>query len=387
MPTHLLNSAWIQSLTRPSLLSFLLTSTLICCTGCDDTEPIVTYTVPTKLPAQLQAGKQRMLAAMVPSGDQVWFFKVMGPEDAIDVIDDQFRTFVADIQLSGGIPQLDQLPEGWKRGGQKMMRYASIDVDTPSKQLDISISKLGLLEDWDAMVAMNVNRWRGQLGLDSSDEKWAAAESMEVESADQTSVWVDLVGDTASNSMTPSQPPFARGAAPFAGGQTSPMPLPGSPAGPPETATADAPAEPMTPDPRLKFDRPEGWRDGRMSSMRMAAFNVGPEDAAAEITIIPAGGDLRGNVARWLGQVRGGAAPDDVVDQAMDEAQTVDVDGREGKRFYLAGGGESEKAIDATIVPMESGMSLFIKMTGPEGTVADQTDQIAAFLKSLKLDI
>jgi hypothetical protein len=129
-----------------------------------------------------------------------------------------------------------------------------------------------------------------------------------------------------------------------------------------------------------------------MSTMRMAAFDVGPEDATAEITVIPAGGDLRGNVARWIGQVRGDVPPDDVVDAAMDAGTEVDVDGRPGKRFFLTGDDakSDEKdatAIDATIVSMDGGMSLFIKMTGPPKTVAQQSDAIVEFLASLKLKL
>ena len=142
----------------------------------------------------------------------------------------------------------------------------------------------------------------------------------------------------------------------------------------------------MKPDPRLKFDRPDGWRDGRMNSMRMAAFNVGPDDRLAEITVIPAGGDLRGNVARWLGQVRGSVAPEEVVDAAMKAAKDVTVDGRDGKRFILSGEDEDKgTAIDATIVPIDGGMSLFVKMTGPIETLKEQTEKIDAFLESIKL--
>ena len=144
----------------------------------------------------------------------------------------------------------------------------------------------------------------------------------------------------------------------------------------------------MKADPRVKFDRPEGWRDGRMSSMRMAAFNVGPEDSSAELTVIPAGGDLRGNVARWLGQVREEQVPDEVVDKALAEAKVVDVAGRSGQRFFLAGeDATSGTAIDATIVPMDGGMSLFVKMTGPAKTVTEQSEAITSFLESLELNL
>ena len=136
----------------------------------------------------------------------------------------------------------------------------------------------------------------------------------------------------------------------------------------------------------LKFDRPADWRDGRMSMMRMAAFNVGPEDTQAEVTVITAGGDLRGNVARWIGQVRDGTPPDDVVDKAMETAEELTVSGIKAKRYVLLPeDGSTGNAIDATIVPQDSGMSLFIKMTGPVETVKTQHDALTAFIESITL--
>ncbi|TWU57255.1 hypothetical protein [Rubripirellula reticaptiva] len=371
--------------------------TLACCLiagltlGCQKTEPITTYRVSKTVPSQLLAEQDRMLAAMVPSGDQVWFFKVTGPESAVTSIEKPFRSFVENIKFDDGSPVISELPDGWKKGGDKPMRFASIDVDTPGKQLDISVSQLGRLDDYDAMVTMNVNRWRKQLSLDESTEKWAEGDEINVASADGKSVWVDITGKGGGGApMTPpfaggnapfaaGSAPFAAGSAPFAGGETPPaMTAPQEPA---------ADAAPIEPDERIQFDRPEGWRDGRMSSMRMAAFNVGPEDAAAEITVIPAGGDLRGNVARWLGQVRDGNAPDDVVDQILADATQVNIDGRPGQRYLLTSDDSAGQAIDATIVPLDGGMSLFIKMTGPAKTVTSESEAITAFLESMKLNL
>lgn len=318
-----------------------------------------------------------MLAAIVPQASDTWFFKVTGPESAMELVADDFRRFVESIQFDEDGPVLSELPAGWRRGGESAMRFATLDVDTPQKQLNISISKLGRQEDWDEEVKMNVNRWRGQLGLASSDAKWADAEPISVASADGPSAWVDLVGAESDTGMM--SPPMMDGHPPISPGAGMAQ---GS-AAPTTPSVADVPA-----DPRLKFQRPEGWRDGRMSSMRMAAFNIGPEDSPAELTVIPAGGDLRGNVARWLGQVRGGSVPDDVVDQALANAKKIDVDGRPAQRFLLTGEDSSSgTAIDATIVPLEEGISLFVKMTGPAQTVTEQSDAIASFLESLELNL
>ncbi len=363
-------------------------------TGCEKTDPIVTYSVPTKVPEQLRTGNDRMLAAMVPKGDQTWFFKITAaPEKAVAIIEDDFRKFVESIQFEDDKPVLDELPDGWQLGGSKPMRFASIDVNTPDKQLDISVSSLPKQADWDAEVAMNVNRWRGQIGLAPSSEKWASGKPLKIESGDGPAVWVDIVGKSSGGSP-PMMGGMARGQMPLgempnddihSGVASGPM-ANGSSATKTPAADTDNSASSESPASRLKYDRPEGWRDGRMSSMRMAAFNVGPEDAEAELTVIPAGGDLRGNVARWLGQIRPEGVADEVVDKALEDAEKVKIDGRDGQRFLLLGTDpEAGTAIDATIVPLDEGFSLFIKMTGPAKTVTAESEAIKSFLESIKL--
>ncbi len=344
--------------------------------GCNQTEPIVPYTIPTKVPDALRGERDRMLAAIVPKADQAWFFKVTGPESAIEGLREDFRQFVQSLDFQDGAPLLETLPAGWRRGGEKPMRFATLDIDTPDRQLNISVSQLGRQNEWDEQIKMNVNRWRGQLGLADSDAKWAAAESIEVPSADGQSVWVDVVATDQSQATS-----RASMESEAVGLQASPDPVT-------EPSQAAPSQEVQQADSRLTYQRPAGWRDGRMTSMRMAAFDVGPEDSPAELTVIPAGGDLRGNVARWLGQVRGEDVPDEVVDKALADAQKIAVDGRPGQRFILTGDDASSgTAIDATIVPLEEGISLFIKMTGPAKVVAEQSEDVASFLESLKLNL
>ncbi len=345
--------------------------------GCQREEPVITYSIPTTVPAQLRVGNERMLAAMVPRGELVWFFKVTGPEAAIERIETEFKQFVTNIEFDSDAPKLDTLPEGWQKAGEKAMRFASIDIMTPEKQLDLSISNLVRGDDWDEQVAMNVNRWRGQLSLEPSTEKWAEGQPIEVPASDGESVWVDLVGEPGSGSSM--SPPFA-GQPPIAG-----MPAASSAGSipPPATASADASESSSS---KIQYETPVGWRAGNMTMMRWAAFNAGPDESPAELTVMPAGGNLRDNVARWIGQVRSEGAADEVVDEALAAAQKIEVDGRPAQRFLLHGAEpESGTAIDATIIPLEDGMSLFVKMTGPAKTVIEQSQAIADFLKSIKL--
>jgi len=297
----------------------------------------------------------RMLAAMVPKVDDVWFFKVRGSQESVASVATLLKGFVESLEFDKGVPVLTDLPTGWTRGEEKPFRYATLNVETPTGKLDVSVSKLGRQEErpWEEQVEMNVNRWRGQMGLSPSDQQWAGGQPLEVKAADSGSVWVDLTVTPEAN-----QPSVSAGT-----GQPKEL---------------------------LTFEPPEGWRTGSLSSMRLAAFNVGPEDASAEITVIPAGGKLRGNVARWLGQIRDGAVPDDIIDQALKDGQEVTVAGIVGKRFLLTGEDPDQGlAIDATVLPLgpDGKMNLFIKMTGPAETVVKESDAIASFLNSLKLNL
>jgi hypothetical protein len=374
-------------------IAIVVPSLLIGFAGCQPASEITTYDIPTDPPPEFATEKTRMLAAMVPQGNQVWFFKVTGPLTAIDVVASDFNRFIEQIAFKDGQPELSDLPTNWKLTSTKRaMRFASIDIETPQKQLDLSISSLSRQDDYDAMIAMNVNRWRGQLGLQSSEEKWAASTVIKVPSADGPSVSVDLVGDQSeSNSMTP---PFAAAG----GGGIGPGGLDGGgigspPKSPPRVASAEEgelvnSAKKSNPDERLQYTTPDGWRAVAAGGMRLASFDVGPEDAKAVLTVIPAGGDLRGNVQRWIGQVRGEEPSADIVDAALKAGTELTVSEKKSQRFFLPGKDDQQgEAIDATIVPLGDGFSLFIKMTGPVETVRLESESIAQFLQSLKINL
>ncbi|MEM9367958.1 MAG: hypothetical protein AAGD07_18345 [Planctomycetota bacterium] len=419
---------------RPSVSAICVAATWVALAlslGCHNDEPIVTYRVPTTVPDALEAEPKRMLAAMIPRGDQSWFFKIMDDRSLIEPIAEPFKAFVQNVTFKNDEPDLSELPEGWRLGGKPAMRFATINIDTENKQLDLSVSQLAAQSDWDDWVAMNVNRWRGQVGLGDSDDPWAGAtelsltdreaNSPNVEATQLAAVWVDITGDkpvedSGMMPMSGGRPPFAGMAGASSGSSADPHAgLPkdaqeavererrerarkGNSSGqPPRMAASNAtPASgPSTRSKdRISYERPQGWRDGRMSSMREAAFNVGPEDASAEVTVIVAGGDLRGNVARWMGQVMGAEASPEAVDAIMSDAESRTVAGRQAQRFVMTkkridAGTESatgDTGIDATIVELGDGMSLFIKLTGPTEVLNEQSEALGKFMDSLKFD-
>src|SRR5688572_636713 len=91
----------------------LVSFALVAAIGCKEEEQVRVYQVP-KQPKPVQmpnvaasAGpQQRMLAAILPAGTQVWHFKLQGPADGVGGQKDQFETFLKSVSFtSAGQPQ------------------------------------------------------------------------------------------------------------------------------------------------------------------------------------------------------------------------------------------------------------------------------------------
>ncbi|WP_230773050.1 hypothetical protein [Roseiconus lacunae] len=348
--------------------------------GCGSEPEITTYTIPKNMPEELVPGKQRLLAVMVPRGSEAWFFKIQGPEEAVDGVAQPFKDFVQSIEFGeSGQPILDSLPESWQLGGEKPMRFATVYINTAKKQLELTVSTLPINGDYPEYAAQNVNRWRNQVGLKPSDETWAGAEPLEMEVADKQALLADFVGEPTSGGGS-MMPPMMGGSM-MGGGAMTGDALAGGSAGKGGESSGQATE---TQSPKYDFETPEGWQEQEARGMRELSFVVGPEDATAEVTLITAGGDLRSNVARWMGQVIKGTPEDEAVDQMLTDAERFDVSGFEAQRFIIEGdAGLGQFSIDATIIPTEGNFSKFVKMTGPPKTVSEQRDAMKSFLQSL----
>ena len=138
--------------------------------------------------------------------------------------------------------------------------------------------------------------------------------------------------------------------------------------------------------PVLEYDLPEGWTDMGSSGMRLATLRTGPDAAAdaGEITIIPASGTLQGNATRWQEQLTPGASPERV-SRAIDEAEKLDVNGRESTILLLLDdAAENQQAILAAMIPFDDSTSLFVKLKGPAAVARTLRDPFTAFVRSIR---
>jgi hypothetical protein len=127
--------------------------------GCQD-DPIESYKVPKSA--------VRMRAATFPNGDFTWVFKVIGPADQVAKHQKEIDRFLASIRfVKDNEPPVWQTPAGWRQGPKKTMRWATLLMGPGDSPLELTVVPMG--QNFGSLLA-NVNRWRGQIGLDPIDE-------------------------------------------------------------------------------------------------------------------------------------------------------------------------------------------------------------------------
>ncbi len=359
-------------------LSFLCGSVLVALvTGCHEAE-ISSYKVPK--PEQVYAnnheeGPDGMLAAMIPrdSARQAWFFKVSGLKGPVAGQQQAFREFLASVHFGNesGEP-VWTLPEGWQQPGGTSstgMRYATLVLGEEPDSLELSVTRLPLpMDNFDAYLLQNVNRWRKQLRLKdlSTSELSSQTESIAVGDA-RAIVVKQMVGHLKSSGPM---------AGPFAG------------------AGSNRPARPTPPQaggemPRLSYKAPESWRPGELevsrggiTIRRQAAFDFGSGDESGEITVTALPTSPRFlllNVNRWRTQVALEAVDTDNLGDLFEPIALGPINGR-----YLELVGPRDTIL-GTIVE-SGGMSWFFKLKAPNRLADSSRGDFKSFVSSSRFD-
>src|SRR5262249_25943635 len=179
----------------------------------------------------------RMLAAIIPHGEQTWYFKLMGPARQVGEYDQAFRKFVESSRFTGSPGQAltwSSIPEGWQREPGGKLRYATFHLGTKEHPLELTVTALGRES---GSVLDNINRWRNQLGLPAITEAEMPKQVQETKAGDVVAKLVDMTGTSSAVSSGMRMPPFAAGR-----GKVLPA----------------APAIMAAP---FKYRKPEGWTE------------------------------------------------------------------------------------------------------------------------------
>ena len=203
-----------------AVLALALGGVALFVAGCEKPEGVAHYTVAKPVPldplpakADPHAGlnlppkakptgepTDRMLGAIVPHGDQVWFFKLLGPKDPVAAQTEAFTALLKSIQFSAEGKPAWTLPSGWQERSGPPPRFATLSIPSEGKPLETTVSVLPNSSD----ALSNVNRWRGQLSLPPITAEQLADESTQVELADGKATFVNLLGHAAPGGMRAS---------------------------------------------------------------------------------------------------------------------------------------------------------------------------------------
>lgn len=377
-------------------LALLCCSLLLAQTGCGPQDAIQTYESPKSVQAnQAQPAAQaaaepetslapeqanepgRMLAAIVPDQDQLWFFKLLGAAEAVLPHSAGVEALFASIRpgdpAKGGL-QWDT-PEGWTVRGPEGMRLATLTPPGGGKSLELSVISLpstGSLED---DLLNNVNRWRGQLGLPPMDatalkEHAQGTKPLGLEGL-QGAISVDLTG-----SIDPSTLMAPRAGAPALG------PIATNPPAPQFEPTDPVAAAPGS---SFRSKLPDTWKPAPGRSMRVATYTVG--DAEVVVSQFPKFGvmaDPLENVNRWRGQV--GLPPLDLPGiEALQK--TMEIAGEQASYYELMGPEDASPPLGMLAAMTVRGDQVwFFKLFGPRAVVEAERERFVPWLSSIEFD-
>lgn len=366
----------------------------LCLSGCDQAQP-VTYripketrevsspTMPGATPPQAQAsaaGNMNVLPGMQQAADQ-----------------------------AGAIGYT--VPEGWEELPASGIRKANFKVTADTGSAEITI--LTFPGDVGGQLA-NINRWRGQIGLEPTTTKDLPAYSEDFEIAGHDGLYVLLEGETQSIlgallpfngstwfiKMLGDTPTVLANEASmkqflssieFEDLPSKETPEVSTPVATPSQPQASAPAN-MNVLPGMQkaaneagevgYTAPDGWQELPVSGIRKANLKVTTETGSAEITILTFPGDVGGrlaNINRWRGQVGlEPATPEDL--PAYTEGYNIA--GHRG--LYVCLEGETQSILGA-LLPFH-GSTWFVKMLGDTPTVLANEAAMKQFLDSIKLE-
>ncbi|OYV93132.1 MAG: hypothetical protein B7Z73_03820 [Planctomycetia bacterium 21-64-5] len=179
---------------------------IIAGTGCRPEEGIRHYTVPKQADIDRLAGgdeklgaadalvRQRMLAAVVLRPSQGWFFKVMGPEELINAQAEAFSAFLKSVHFHDDATPQWSLPVAWHEEPGNQFRYATLTIDRVP--LEVSVTTLPRGEvDASEYVLNNVNRWRGQIGLEPTTEREMEQHVEPIDVGADQGQYMEMMGD------------------------------------------------------------------------------------------------------------------------------------------------------------------------------------------------
>ena len=308
--------------------------------GCGEPPAIREYTVPKP-----------------PAPGSLWFFKVIGPADAVTAVAKPLRSFLESVEFNAktGLPEWT-LPEGWsEETPSNAVRYKTIKIPGDD-ELEIAVTQIGTkIPMASDDVRMQANLLREQVGLEAteaSDDEASPGDELIVGS--QAGTLFDFTGETTRYGETRLLAAM--------------VPLSIEPSAGTVTSRGEVP---------FTYEAPDEWEEAPQTQFSIVSMTAGSGEASASMTVTRALGGPLDNVNRWRGQA--GLEPIEQA-QLVDVLEPVEVEGI--TMLYTEAVGESRGILGA-MVPFEAG-TYFVKLDGPPEVVNDERERFREFLESFR---
>jgi len=146
---------------------------------------------------------------------------------------------------------------------------------------------------------------------------------------------------------------------------------------------------------RIVVTQPASWKTIQPKSNIIQYEFQAPIDAkeTSRVTIMTASGGIDANIKRWIGQFEGLKQSDAKIEKKTIDKTTahiVELEGtfKESMGGPFAPGGPAKKlenhAMLGSILELEDGTTVFIKMTGPKKVVAEEREAFVKMIDGLK---
>jgi hypothetical protein len=318
---------------------------------------------PPMMGKQPGAQIKRMLAAMVlqPNAKRFWTLKLSTQQpQQLDEVKEAVQNWIKTISWENTEKKLprSELPSGWKLVPQtdQFGRMGTLTIPTANgTELQLAIAAFELQDEWARAVLSNINRWRGQVGLDALDSGANLDAATKLPIKDAEVLFWDLV---KSESDSPAVPPMS-------------------------VAPSKNNAEP-TAKPDLFTDQPAAdWKPNGSKSLRLMTYEINNDAGNAEIAIsrFPASAQEIAkplpNAIRWGAEVGVQGITAESLDQYYTDVQLA---GKPAKQFTATG--PSRQTI--AVMQEHEGFVWFIKLTGSAPAVKLAEPSFTEYLRSFQ---
>ena len=343
---------WLRSLSRSSAVLWLATGML--CAGCSESsDPVREYVI--SRPA---------------APGSLWFFKVLGPEAAVDREAKRVQDFVTSVQFSDqtGLPTWT-LPSGWtEQPSDNSIRYRTIQIpgDPP---LELAVTQIaGKVPPSVDDIQRQAEILQEQVGQPAATEKPAGEGST---ASREPNIGSDLQAGTLHGrlfDLKGETPRFGKTRLLTA---MIAVPVPANRSGAAAAGPAAGGALPFD------YQAPEGWSSAPQTTFSVVSMSAGEGTSVASMTITPAMGDLLSNVNRWRGQ----AGEPDVKEADLPEILDV-IEAPPNRVLYTEAIGKERAILGAVFVA--DGRSWYVKLDGPPDAVKAERERFRKFLETIK---